>query len=595
MITKTDQLDAYLKRLFRDTPGVVYMMVMDQSLKRGRKWFNWPAQADDITTFTLQAAGQGWEVYVAPALFQPEAKELKVATQDQILGSWVCWADFDGTATEDWKSDVVPQPSWRIQSSTPDRQHCYWAFDTFQTDTTVIGLRNRAVAYYTDADRGGWDPGQLLRLPYTTNFGYAKNRKESYPVSISEETDRLFTTGEFSWVDGFTPTTLDPKMSWDNLPGVYETLAARQWTKPFLDLFFLRVDQLRPSRESGKVDRSKALLNVAYEAAKSGASDAEAVALVRDADDRWKKYSNRSDQDRQIMKLVERAREEHPFGDTVLTFDGLMLGEQTVYTAKELRGLEVHMEWLLDGLLPKGSFGVISGPPGVGKTSLGLRLSESLASGQPFLEHANTCSPQKVLFLSLEMGLIGMKQFLDVMDYGRDDHMVHDNMLIMPGSAMNLNRPEGRSALQAVLDRFQPQVLFIDSLGKIAGGKLSDDDIARDLMNYLDVLRAQYGLTIYLIHHSRKSQERNKHPDTLDDLYGSQYYAAGAEWVWMLTKENEKDNEIRFTQAKARYSGWIMPKILQRSETLNFKEVNPGGNDPSAARDAVAESSGDFS
>jgi len=311
---------------------------------------------------------------------------------------------------------------------------------------------------------------------------------------------------------------------------------------------------------------------------KSGATDPETVALVRHADDRWGKYAGRSDQDRRVMEIVERAREEHPFGDSELTFDGINLGEQQVFNLTELMALEVHFEFLIKEMMSMGDIGFIAGPPGVGKTTLGLRLAESLAGARSFLDRDGPDHPQKVLFLSLEMNAVGLKRFLETMEnYGHDCDPT--NLLILPGSAMNLSRPEGRQALQALLDRHKPDVLFIDSLGKIAGGKLSDDDIARDLMNYLDSLCKTQELSIYLVHHSRKSNERNKHPDTLDDLYGSQYFAASVGWVWTLTKEDEQRGLIRLTQTKQRYSAWQAPLILRRTPRMDFETEGDSGVD----------------
>ncbi len=63
-------------------------------------------------------------------------------------------------------------------------------------------------------------------------------------------------------------------------------------------------------------------------------------------------------------------------------------------------------EWLIENLLVKGSFAVLFGAPGVGKSFLALSWALSLAAGKPWLDRAVIGGP--VVYIAAE-GFGGLK------------------------------------------------------------------------------------------------------------------------------------------------------------------------------------------
>lgn len=164
----------------------VYLPVKESDNSERGHWvtymFEWPRQRAAIVKHVLKwTATPSIDVFYSPALF-------KVANpkKENVLGSWVLWADFDGNAPHDWSAvEYVPAPTLRIQSSIPGHEHVYWRLEEFLFEpqppgTSILEERNRSIAYLLKADTSGWDADQILRPPFTMN------RKRNVEVTIKD-------------------------------------------------------------------------------------------------------------------------------------------------------------------------------------------------------------------------------------------------------------------------------------------------------------------------------------------------------------------------------------------------------------------------
>lgn len=172
-----DKLLSFFHRIWGETEGYVYTPIYFPPYGTGnwkKYMFQWPRQDKGVVKHVLKhTAMEGVEVFFAPAIFRTPDPE-----KDNVLGTWVLWADFDGNAPDDYEGKDVPEPSIRIQSSKPGHEHVYWMLKDFINDIDVIDDRNRAIAYFLKADTSGWDADQVLRPPYTMN------NKRGVPVRV---------------------------------------------------------------------------------------------------------------------------------------------------------------------------------------------------------------------------------------------------------------------------------------------------------------------------------------------------------------------------------------------------------------------------
>lgn len=573
MTSSSEGLTEFFRTILGKNEGWAYLPTKGPDGEKDwePKFYQWPQQEALIVAATLRDSARKREVYFSPALYKR-----RIPKKEYVLGAQSLWADFDGNAPANWEPSDAP--SVRVISSLADRQHCYWVLDEFLTDIDILENRNRTIAIRAQADTSGWDATQLLRPPYTTNYGYDKpdRRGKTYDVTLDELSDKSWPILTFAETKDFRPLIAD---SLGEIPDVNDVLTELTWPKEFLPLFRKEADELTP-KDGQRGKRSDALARLAYIVAEANGTDAQIYSIVSDANERWKKYpATRTDRHKRLVDYVERARAKHPTGDNP-SFSALLSIEpkvavRQVWDYSAFINASITINWFMEGLMTVGGMGFIFGPPGVGKTQIGIRMAYDLAMGKDFLTWKNLVGhPVKVLFLSLEMNHSSLKYFMDIMDKDftdQDRNTLSENMFIFPqGEDMPVDTPEGKKWLEALLDEVKPEVLFIDSLSKITMKDLNDNIGARELINYLDKLRAKYSLSIYVVHHDNKGKSREHYVQ--DDMYGSRFLPAGADFVLAVSKVNMGDPDVlKITCAKIRMGIATSEFAVSRTSTLNFK------------------------
>jgi hypothetical protein len=559
-------LENFYDYLWGTNEGWVYLPTKDPKSDAWSKvMFEWPKHKSSIVKHTLAKSAEGNEVYVAPVLFS-EARPIK----DNVKGSNFLWVDFDGNAPGEWSQeppkslDDAPEPSLRVMSSRSGHEHCYWKLAEFTTDIKFVEEKNRALAYKLKADTSGWDAGQVLRPPHTTNY------KHDLPVRVLASRDKEFTREEFK---GFEQVKQIVKESIDIdvVPDVTKVIAKHKWDDHHFDLF------MSPSIEEGK--RSSALMALGFFGAEMGMKDEEIYSILLNADDRWGKFKNRSDRKTRLLDIINRARQKHPTGLTDDTSFAGLLDENAkvdtdvkyVFGFDEFNQTEIHIEWVVEGLLEQSGMMVIVSAPGVGKTQFALQFSICCALGTPFLKWP-IVRKMKILWFSLEMNHAALKYFTTQMAGGYTSAEIAEldrNLKIVPlGEVLPLDHEEGKKFLEALIEEYQPDGIILDSMGKVTTSSLSDEEKIKQLNAYYGRIRSKYGVFLGFIHHNRKASDNNKKPKELGDIYGNQYIAAETSSAINLWKES--DGAIEVSTIKLRLAPEIKPFSVVRSDHLKF-------------------------
>ena len=572
------ELRRWFKKIWRNTEGAVKLAFqIEKDLFWQNVMFAWPSQEEAIVEWVLAKVGQGADVFYAPALF----KDRTSGKSKNVLGSWTLWAEFDGNAPDHWVGvpfDKYPEPSVRLQSSIPGRQHCYWLLDEFISKETVES-KNRALAYELGADTSGWDAGQVLRPVSTRNFGHAKAERrgqQSLPVEILVEKDHIYGPSIIEVPAHFVEIVKNA-IDLTQLPSLALVLAKGKWTDKFYTTFFA-------DRAPEKGVRSDALMEIGYLGAEAGLSDSEIYVLVEAADSRWCKYTNRTPDRRFniLADIVERARFKHPYGsayDFVADFGKPRSATQVVYTNPEFRELKVEYKWCFENLLSQNGLGMIAGEPGVGKTQLSNQLGICTASGQNFLSWKNSLGPQKTLLLQLEMPLAGMQKFLGMAQSSLDSDILQSldqNLLISPlSSALPLDSEPGRKFLIDLVKKYMPKIIVIDSLAKSTTKSLNEDVPSRQLNDWIQEFRKNYGVTVVIIHHSRKGlavgSKKHDQGNAQDDLFGSRYLTGDLDFILACYKIPKRKGYVYVRNAKNRYAEEHPDLTILRQPDLTFK------------------------
>jgi hypothetical protein len=604
------QLSDFLDTIWKRTDAYVYIPFRSRDGTFRRIFPKWPSRREEIFEFILAQTAQGNEVFFSPALWKDKPAPGEKFGKHLFLGSNVLWVDFDGNAPEVWTPaqgitpangerssaastarpvgipEWLPEPSIRVQSSTSNRQHAYWLLDEMITDVDQLENRTRTLALELNADSGGWDATQVLRPPDTTNYGYSRPERKgkSYPVFIEElSINRTYAIDRFKATKDFRPLVRE---SLKTIPTIRETLAKLQWTDELWEAF---------NSEAIEKKRSDQLMHVAYCAAEAGFTDEQIYAVIYDCDERWGKYKNRTDRERRLVDIVDRARAKHPVGLADLTFQGLTgattvveatseeIPLKTLYRYDEFMATKIKLNWIFEGLLPERGYGIVAGPTGIGKSQLGIRLAEAVVSQSRFLVWPNRVKDRnlRVLLYSLEMSHPELQEFFNTMgpDFLKTGS---ENLWIAPiGNSVPLDTPDGRKFFENQLAEVQPNLVIIDSLSKSMNSNFKDDDPVLQYNRYINRIRVQYNTAVVNIHHNRKGQDKRFIYDDLDDLYGSRFLSQDAAFVLMLSKAKQLPHGININTAKVRFSASFGRLLVERDSHLSFevREIESNDND----------------
>lgn len=205
-----------------------------------------------------------------------------------------------------------------------------------------------------------------------------------------------------------------------------------------------------------------------------------------------------------VARLVAADREE---GDREVVVP-LEAPRFKVLGLDQLLGLP-DPEWLVDGVLPVGGFGLLYGEPGIGKSFVALDMALCVTTGTPWF--GRRVRKGSVVYLALE-SLRGFKpRLLAWKERWKDPGDIR-----FIGEAPNLldllDVGELARAIRSYPRPQLPVLVVIDTLARAAGGV--DENAAKDMgqvIASLDHLRTLLGgatsnTAILLVHHSPKGK-----------------------------------------------------------------------------------------
>lgn len=550
-LNPTAELSEFFQSIWGTYQGYAYVPVKEASTEKWEThFFEWPLRQKDIIQHVLEYTPVA-EVYFGPALYIQPTQPIP----ENIKGTSVLWTEFDGNQPKGGVlGDKIPHPTMRVLSSNEGHEHFYWHLDYFETDRETIENINRSIAYSLSADTSAWDSTQILR-PVGTN-----NHKRDRVVRILSQSASKYSADFFSSLT--TPKQLTKEeVILEDVPDVVSVIAKFKWDAE--EFLFFRKNEMKEGT------RSSALMRLAYICAELRMSDEEAYAILRNADDRWGKFKGRRDQDKRLLDLVNRARHKYPINPET-EVDGL-----PVFNWQELTELEVHVDWLIEGILQRQGIMLVAGKQGVGKTQLTIQALIHMALGKSFLGW-KIDTPRRVALLSMEMSTAEIKHFQQEMNKllsPEERLLLQQNFFIVPvGHSILFDSKPDMQKVEQFIQQYHPEVVGIDSLSKTTMASL-EESASKHVMDFADHLRMEYDCSIIFIHHNRKGQVGNKRPKELDDVYGSFWITATATTVLGMW-QNQQTGEIEVNYLKVRLAEAPKTQVVVRTpQGLSFEEV----------------------
>jgi hypothetical protein len=543
------ELKEFLDFIYGDVEGYAYSPTKNPVTGAFEQYFfKWPLESGRLIDH-INRYSATHEVYYGPALFSRAD-----ATKEAFLGTNVLWAEFDGSTPTLRELDGVPTPAIKIQSSTAQHEHWYWKLDGFISDMSLLEDISQRLTYHLKADLSCWNANRVLRPPGTTHHESARQTQQlRFELKTNSITDFIGLPELPVKLLGFSDIHV--------IPDVADAILKYSFSEEAVRLF--------REKKIEKGGRSSALTKLAHFCMEMDMSNAETLSILYNADERWKKFTNRTPDNRKerLIGIINYTRARHPINPVEKDTESIF----KVFSFEEFMATELNVEWLVEGLLHKKGLVSISGPAGLGKSQVSIRFAEKAAKGEQFLRW-KIPRPIKTIFVSLEMAHEELKYFMETMDIEKND-LLRENMMILPvGSSMRLNNKVTQRELNKVIDKYQPEGIIIDSFGVAVGEDLNSDKIVLETMDYIHkTLRLHYGLFVWFIHHPRKEQIGNKKPKKLDDLHGSGYFGRAVSTAIGLWKEG---NEIEVSCLKMRMSEEFAPFRIKRTPTLDFQMIS---------------------
>lgn len=553
--------EPFVEALFEGLEGYAYVPVLDD----GRwitKFFQWPEEKEALYEW-VRSGAENCDCYISPSLFHaPRAikANFKVA---QYL-----WCDIDADPPT-WLSEPGSGPLTRHDAHPPsiivyssgngNKQHAYWHVQPI-TDYPVLEAYNRGIAMAISADHSGWDCTQVLRVPGTRNLKYANRPEVGLSADWNVVDSPLYSLDFFPFHvpkgrgadilgDGGVGSSAHPTAE-ITLENVLLTCKI-----PNSIVRYLQSEEV-PS------DRSNALMHTAHVCVENGFTPNQTMVLIRHLDDRWGKYANREERESYLVRIIELAYAKRQKQSGIRGFVDFN------------KGAGAGIKWAFENLLPDQGHLVLTGPSGVGKTLFSLNAALHFSAGIPFLS-LTPVGPQRLLYLSLEMGATELAIFTKALEEGTGAKLpldkINRNLYISAsGSPVYIDKDEGKAEFEAMIDELRPTGIMIDTLGSFIANGLSSDDVIRRTADYLEDVRSRYGCYTWVVHHQRKPPENKTKSDSLADLYGSQYIAARASTVLGLFHRGDIAGNLRLSYLKSRFSGISGDLHICRTNDLQY-------------------------
>lgn len=583
-LDRTEIIGKFLDDIWGTEEGYVYLPVKGED--GVKKFFvEWPKKRSAAIRHIVKwSDNEDYEVFFSPAIFTAMR-----AKKDAVKGASVAWVDFDGNFPEEW-SEKLPLPTIEIQSSSSARRHAYWKLDSFVSPEDIETI-NRALAYGLDADMSGWDAGQFLRPPMTTNRKYV----EPITTKVVADRDGLYQPSAFLNLP-LPVAHVKKDLELGELPTIDEVKEKADWSEEQHELFETSASDAKRQH----FDRSGALQRLAYLGVEQGWTDEQIYVALIDADDRWKKYQGRDPyrRSRILIDLINRAHEHTVFVGETGQLVASILGEPVKDESEETPANEDNIwtlgqiatqpdidDWVIDKLLTSKGIGLITGHSGTGKTQFTLQLGADLATGRKSKVGLDVVPlARRILFLSLEMDSLSLKYFVRPLLGRYPELSKADNFFVYPGKNLSLKSREGRTELLKLIKKTSPEIILIDSLTKAAGSDINSNEEMTGLMNFLADVREAANCGMIFIHHHRKKSndaQSKRQVNTMDDIYGSYVVTSQVDFAIDLEKSRGEDgkgepdpNLVDMKYLKVRL-GPEKPKVtLLRSPELEFSTAD---------------------
>ena len=278
-----------------------------------------------------------------------------------------------------------------------------------------------------------------------------------------------------------------------------------------------------------------------------------ALTLIKWADKRWDKFHKRADWAERLGQLFDAYKERYK--------PSTKLAAMRPVNLKTLKANTPEIEWAVEGLLAKYTYGLLTGPTGVGKTQVALQMGMMWAKGG---EWNDWVFPKlRVLYGSHEMGPNELLVFTDKLqltwEQGEDE--VFD--VIPVGETISVLTQEGRDFYLQYIDDYD--VFMFDTVSSSTHLPMLDERSAPGLVGFFTELASRGKTVLALGHDTKDASSKGIH--RAESMYGHRYLMDRSSLIIRIDQPDPEDREhlvfyfpkVRLAEAP-KASVWIRDK-----------------------------------
>jgi len=226
-----------------------------------------------------------------------------------------------------------------------------------------------------------------------------------------------------------------------------------------------------------------------------------------------------------------------------------------------------------NGVLPTAMKAIMFGPPKKGKSIILNQLAMSVIHGIDWLGFKT--NQKRVLYMNFEVGHRSWQTRLR--KYCRGTGLVlNDNlMLVSDLMGVRLDSPAGQAEMEKLVSIHKPHLIIYDPFKKIISSSSTNEESVLACTDFCDKLIFNYGCSIFICHHTRKSKVTQSGVMDLgaQEMTGTYHLA---QWVdAMISLVPVAQDKIRL-EFETRHSEDILKPInLQLNRQIAGFEVVP--------------------
>ncbi len=154
------------------------------------------------------------------------------------------------------------------------------------------------------------------------------------------------------------------------------------------------------------------------------------------------------------------------------------------------------------GIMPTAMKAVIFGPPKKGKSIILNQLALSVIHGRDWFGFKT--NTKRVMYMNFEVGHRGWQYRLRKYSKGAGVALSSNLLLVSDLMGIRLDTPAGQAELEKIIAIHTPHLLILDPFFKVTSSTAEENVFA--CVDFLDKLIFNYGLSVLICHHARKSK-----------------------------------------------------------------------------------------